>query len=60
MKRNARLLVAAVAATLLLASLSGADARAQAERADRFDFYARGPYRENVPRPVSENSGPHG
>src|SRR5918993_101999 len=53
MKRNARLLVAAVAAALLLASLSAADARAQGERADRFDFYARGPYRENVPRPQS-------
>ncbi|HEX6625573.1 MAG TPA: M14 family zinc carboxypeptidase [Pyrinomonadaceae bacterium] len=53
MKRNARLLVAAVAAALLLASLSGADARAQGERADRFDFYTRGPYRENVPRPQS-------
>ncbi len=53
MKRNARLLVAAVAAALLLASLCGADARAQGERADRFDFYTRGPYRENVPRPQS-------
>src|SRR5687767_10419333 len=47
MTKNARTLAAL--ALLLLPSLC-AHAPAQ-ERADRFDFYARGPYRGQVPRP---------
>ena len=49
MRKNARTLVAATA--LVVAALA-APSRAQ-EAAGRFDFYARGPYREAVPRPQS-------
>jgi len=45
MRKPARPLAALA---LVLVCLSAAPAQ---ERADRFDFYARGPYRENVPRP---------
>jgi len=47
MNRNARLLAAL---SLVLVSLSFNTAAAQGGE-DRFDFYARGPYREGVPRP---------
>src|SRR5688572_13754765 len=47
MNRNARLLAAL---SLLLLSSAFTPAPAQ-EREDRFDFYARGPYREAVPTP---------
>ena len=46
MTKNARTLAAL--ALLLLSLCAGAAAQ---ERADRFDFYARGPYRQQVPRP---------
>lgn len=46
MTKNARTLAAL--ALLLLSLCAGAAAQ---ERADRFDFYARGPYRPQVPRP---------
>ncbi len=49
MTKNARPLVAVA---LLLVSLFAAAAAAQVAP-DRFDFYTRGPYRENVPRPQS-------
>ncbi len=48
MNRNARPL--AVLSLLVLSTLFITAAPAQ-EREDRFDFYARGPYREGVPRP---------
>ena len=38
---------------LALAALSLAPAAAARQRAAEFDFYARGPYREGVPRPQS-------
>ena len=49
MTKNARTLAALA---LLLLSLCAAHATAQ-ERTERFDFYTRGPYRAQVPRPQS-------
>src|ERR671928_2175923 len=49
MKQNAR---TAAARALLLAFVLCAVAPAQ-ERVERFDFYARGPFRQQVPRPQS-------
>ena len=46
MRKHARPLAALALALLCLPA-------AAQERADRFDFYARGPYREGVPRPQS-------
>jgi hypothetical protein len=46
--KNARTLAALA---LLALSLCAAAAVSAQERGDRFDFYARGPYREQVPRP---------
>ncbi|HJQ33999.1 MAG TPA: M14 family zinc carboxypeptidase [Pyrinomonadaceae bacterium] len=53
MKKNARTHAAVALLLALIAALCPADAAAQ-ERGEpgvRFDFYARGPYREAVPRP---------
>ena len=50
MTKNAR--TSALALLVALAALS-TPARAQGPSAERFDFYARGPYRRQVPRPQS-------
>src|SRR5687768_14246325 len=50
MTKNARTL-AALALLLLTLCAPGLSAQERAERADRFDFYTRGPYRAQVPRP---------
>jgi hypothetical protein len=53
MTKNA-LAHAALALLLLLAALCpAAPAQERAERSERFDFYTRGPYRQQVPRPQS-------
>src|SRR5215207_9311667 len=53
MTKNART-HAALALLLLLAALCpAAPAQERAERGERFDFYTRGPYRQQVPRPQS-------
>jgi hypothetical protein len=48
MTKNARTLAAHM---LLLLSLCAATTTTAQERVERFDFYTRGPYREQVPRP---------
>jgi hypothetical protein len=52
MTKNARMHTAALLLLLLLVALCAAEGSAQ-DRGERFDFYTRGPYREQVPRPQS-------